>query len=280
MNIKDFKFILGTAQFGKPYGTSFNKKKKLNNKIINNILKICKSRISILDTAEDYNLNILTKKKFNNFIVNTKIDIDLFRKSEKQIINYFRKVVKFYNIDVLFVRNLENEYKNVKIFNIIKNLKNLKFIRRLGISVYSFENIKKLYKNISYDVIQLPSNIFDNRSDNYKNFFKEKCIEVQARSVFLQGAIFLKKDSLNFKSSFKNTELNKFINFCQKKSLNKYDVALSHVFNKKYIDKIIVGVHNKDQLNHILKFKQNKNTQFLKKFSSNNPKLIDPRKWK
>ncbi len=29
MNIKDFKFILGTAQFGKPYGTSFNKKKKI-----------------------------------------------------------------------------------------------------------------------------------------------------------------------------------------------------------------------------------------------------------
>lgn len=82
------------------------------------------------------------------------------------------------------------------------------------------------------------------------------------------------------KSTFKNTELNKFINFCQKKNLNKYDVALSHVFNKKYIDKIIVGVHNKNQLNHILKFKKNKNTKFLKKFNSNNLKLIDPRKWK
>ena len=45
MNIKDFKLILGTAQFGAPYGTTY--KKKLNNKIINSILKIVYQNFNI-----------------------------------------------------------------------------------------------------------------------------------------------------------------------------------------------------------------------------------------
>ena len=56
--------------------------------------------------------------------------------------------------------------------------------------------------------------------------------------------------------------------------------ALSHVLNKDYISKVIVGVDNYKQLEQIINLKIIKNTDFLKRFSISDNYLIDPRKWK
>ena len=63
-------------------------------------------------------------------------------------------------------------------------------IKKIGISIYSYENILKLYKLIKFDVIQAPINIFDNRCDKFGKFILNNNIEVHARSVFLQGLFF------------------------------------------------------------------------------------------
>ena len=51
------KLILGTAQFGKPYGISNNQKTRMKNKEILKILKYSKNKIKEIDTAIDYNIN-------------------------------------------------------------------------------------------------------------------------------------------------------------------------------------------------------------------------------
>ena len=89
---------------------------------------------------------------------------------------------------MFYLLELENKYKDIKTLNILKKLKDFKLIKRFGISVYSLKN-KNITQNLIH-VIQLPSNIFDNRSDKYQKFFIKKFIEVHARSIFLQGAIF------------------------------------------------------------------------------------------
>ena len=58
-----------------------------------------------------------------------------------------------------------------------------------------------------------------------------------------------------------------------------YNNAISYVLNQKYIDKVVIGVHNETQLKNVLNFSHIKNTKFLNKFNTNNLKLIDPRKW-
>ena len=49
----------------------------------------------------------------------------------------------FYKINILFVRNLENDFKNFTIIRNIKYLKKNKIINKLGISIYNYENIVK-----------------------------------------------------------------------------------------------------------------------------------------
>ena len=58
-----------------------------------------------------------------------------------------------------------------------------------------------------------------------------------------------------------------------------YNNAISYVLNQKYIDKVVIGVHNVTQLKNVLNFSHIKNTKFLNKFNTSNLKLIDPRKW-
>jgi aryl-alcohol dehydrogenase-like predicted oxidoreductase len=277
MDILKNKIVLGTAQLGDPYGIT--NKKKLNKSAICSILDVCKKNISSIDTAEDYNISVNIKKKFKNFVVNSKISVDLLKKDKQELILYFNKIKKLYDIDVLFVRNLENEYYNKKVFRNLKILKRYKFIRRVGLSIYSFKNIKKTYQKLKYDAIQLPVNIFDNRGLKYKNFFKKNQIEVYARSVFLQGVMFLEKKNITIKEKFKDKNLNNFFYLKKKLKLNVYNYAISYVLNQKYIDKIIIGVHNVSQVKNVLNFSHIKNTKFLNKFNSNNLKLIDPRKW-
>ena len=48
------------------------------------------------------------------------------------------------------------------------------------------------------DVIQIPYNVADQRGKKYFKFIKKKHIEIQVRSIFLQGAL-LKKIKSNFK---------------------------------------------------------------------------------
>lgn len=271
------KFILGTAQFGKPYGISNNK--KLSKKNILNILNISKSKISELDTAEDYDINKSIKKKLNFFTVNTKVHISFFDNSNDQLEKKLKRITKYYKINTLFIRDLENNFQSDKTLKKIEYLKKKKIINKIGISVYDFENIKNLYRKFKYDVIQIPCNIFDNRSDKFEFFFNKNNIEVHARSIFLQGLTFSDEKLLKdkFKKYFK--KILSLRELTKKKKISLPNLCISHVFNKVYISKVIFGVIDLKQLNLILNYKVIRNTSFLKGYSTTNKGLIDPRKW-
>ena len=196
-NLITNKFILGTAQFGKPYGISNNK--KLSKKNILDILNISKYKISEVDTAEDYDINKSIKKKLNLFKVNTKVHISFLNNSYDQLEKKLKKITKYYKINTLFIRDLENNFQSNKILKKIEFLRQKKIINKIGISVYDFKNIKNLYKKFKYDVIQIPCNIFDNRSDKFEFFFSKNKIEVHARSIFLQGLAFSNEKLLSYR---------------------------------------------------------------------------------
>ena len=72
----------------------------------------------------------------------------------------------------------------------LKNLKTNGLVRRIGISVYNFDDISQLRLS-DFDLIQVPISIFDQRF--LKKGYLEKIIEsgckIHIRSIFLQGLI-------------------------------------------------------------------------------------------
>ncbi len=276
-NLITDKFILGTAQFGKPYGISNNK--KLSKKIILDILDISKCNISELDTSEDYYINKSIKKKLNLFKVNTKVHMSFLNNSYDQLEKKLKKITKYHKINTLFIRDLENNFHSNKILRKLEFLKQKKIINKIGISVYDYKNVKNLYKKFKFDVIQIPCNIFDNRSDKFEFFFIKNKIEVHARSIFLQGLAFSNEKLLNQRFKKYSRKILSLQELSKKKNFSLLNLCISHVFNKRYVSKVIFGVVDLNQLNLILNFKDIRNTSFLKVFNTTNKGLIDPRKW-
>ena len=134
-------------------------------------------------------------------------------------------------------------------------------------------------KNIKIDIVQVPFNVLDQRINQKKliNFIKLKNIKIHVRSIFLQGILIDKKIIPKKFKEFE--ELSNWHNFLKKNKLNSLTEIINFLSNFRFINKIVIGVKNKDQLKQILNTKIYKNKKNFDKFKSNNLRLIDPRKW-
>jgi aryl-alcohol dehydrogenase-like predicted oxidoreductase len=244
------------------------------------ILDFClKNNISNLDTAKSYGNaeKILGQYyKINKFKINTKITnlntITDIKNIKKNIEDSLRKL-NTKVIHVCYVHSFNDIKKKKdanKIFLELNKLKKNKIIKKIGISLYSIEELRYCLKNYKFDVIQIPINIFNQDFCEKKifNILKKRKIEIEARSIFLQGLFFLKENQLPKRfNSIKNEliELRKVYNS------NKKILACCLGFIKQIssIKIVVVGVTKLKELKTIVKEfnkqkKININYQFFK----------------
>lgn len=168
-----------------------------------------------------------------------------------------------------------------KIYKTLLLLKEIGYTKKIGVSVYSPEELNKIINKYKIDIVQFPMNIFDRRflKNNYLEKLKKKKIEIHVRSIFLQGLLLQSKEfaTKNFKKFSKIFSLWEQWNLKNKNK--KIETCLNFIFNQKNIDKIVVGILNTNELKEIINFKK-KNNKFPKKLFSNNKLLTDPRLWK
>ncbi|MAO32309.1 MAG: hypothetical protein CL824_02280 [Crocinitomicaceae bacterium] len=280
------RFVLGIANFNKNYGFA----NKINSKNINLILKEAKKfKVKEIDTANIYKKSnkILSKNKYKkNFLINTKISIvkgNDYKKKIKNEIEAFKKNLNLKEINTLFFHDRRQIFeKNIK--NIIKyilELKKKKIIKKFGFSIYNKNELKKILSLSEPDVIQVPGNIFDQRFLNKKqiNTLKKKKIEVQIRSIFLQGASLKRFYPLKDKKSLKIlTSYWKKIDSINLNPLN-YNVNFLKKFTS--IDKFVVSFENENQFKDLLLcFKKKNKKLYNNGFKTNYTKLINPYLWK
>ena len=280
------KLILGSANLDQKYGIYKNEIKiREFKKIINFLSK--KGKV-YLDTSSEYKnaekiigdfnlkkINIITKIKVNKNKTKKSIEKEIFQK-----VTNFKKIFKNNKIYALLIHNPEcllNSYGKI-IFNYLENLKNKKYFKKIGISIYDFESLKKLTKLYNLDIIQLSYNIFDQRLDDKKILrnLKNKKIEIHARSIFLQGTL-LKKRYDNLKNNYLREKLVDWNNWLKVRKLQSIDVCVSNAILNKDINKIVIGFNSYLQFKRYLKVKLKKNDiSFL---NTNNKKIINPNLW-
>lgn len=282
MECKNFhnKMILGTAQFRSKYGVTNKDRDIMSSSEIKKIMTYLdqKSQINEIDTATNYNLS---KTDLNSvkktFFLNNKIHTDQ-NISYLTLKKYFKKN-KNYSTNTLFIHDGNNvlSKKGIRLLSKIKKLKKDKVINKIGLSIHNVQHLKNILKKISVDVVQLPYNFVDRRAEIFFPIMKKKKIEIQVRSIFLQGSL-LTKIKTNKKLSKIFEEFNKI---SEKNNIKKIQFALSFVLRNKFIDKIIFGVRNYKefmQLNSVDKL--NFDLSQLDKLKSNDEEIINPLKWK
>jgi spore coat polysaccharide biosynthesis protein SpsF (cytidylyltransferase family)/aryl-alcohol dehydrogenase-like predicted oxidoreductase len=271
------KIILGGAQIGMNYGYK-------NDKIIsdNQLKKIFdfmeEKKINGIDTAQDYKLS---EKKIGKQVINFKMKKDyyLFSKISKfnnilGISNTMIKTKIYINLylsmfqlkttclDVLMIHSVNNFFKKKKIFkDIFLELKRKKFIRDIGVSIYTPNELIEILRQKFFKFIQIPFNILDFRW-NKKILFtlkKKYKFKLIARSIFLRGFLtynknwprwFIEKNKLNKQIKKINNKFN---------LKNNLELCIKYVNSISFIDYIVIGCNNLKQFKEILfAFEKNK----------------------
>lgn len=251
------KLALGTVQFGMNYGIS-NKNGQVSFQDVENILKSARvAGIDTIDTAHMYGASeeILGKCNIEGFKVVTKtvkIDKTLDRQQNFDRFKYAffesQKKLGFIPLHGLMFHEPSDLLSNqgLALWDLVSDFKDNGYVEKLGVSVYTPEELEKIIEKVDIDIVQFPLNILDQRFLPILHKLKEKNIEIHTRSVFLQGLLLMAEKEL---SSYFN-EIKPLLGKIPEPRLVS---ALGFVKNIPEVDKIVVGVTSSLELQQIVK---------------------------
>ena len=285
------KLILGTAQFGMPYGLE-KCNVIVNNKKLKKIIDCARnSKLNKIDTAINYGEAQKNIGKFdvNDFKIISKIPkLNLNKKVNLQnfIFNCVDEIFENLNvkkISALLMHSPEDllTKNGSEYYNLLQKLKNDGLIERIGLSIHNFNHIKQILEKYKFDLIQLPFNIFDQRilNNNVLEYLKSKNIELHVRSIFLQGLLLMDSDQRP-KQFFKWSQHFKLWDeYIKKEKISKLEACLSFVNSVDFIKGIIIGVKSEKQLKQIVNANLNNDKTFAKKLICHDLQLINPSNW-
>jgi len=282
------KLVIGSAQLGMNYGLFNNK--KISSKEFKKIEKlVLKSKINFIDTATSYGESekIIGKSKLKNLHVITKIklpnkkNINVKSWLLKEISQSLSKlkIKKIYGVLIHNYKDLLGKHGKNYLLS-LQELKRKNMIKKIGISVYEPQEIKKIWHLWKPDIIQVPFNPIDNRmlDSGWFNILKKFKVKIYVRSIFLQGLLINENSSFKINKNYKII-LNKYKNWCSRNNISLMQGCLHFVKQFKKIDYLIVGFNNYNQLKEIIDVFKKKQITIPRKFSTNKINLIDPRKW-
>lgn len=247
------KLILGTVQFGLDYGIN-NSSGKPSKEEVFKILDFAKvNGINLLDTASEYGNSIdligeYDNKNYFNIISKFKSVKDGSTINEV-LCDGLNRVKKDKLYGYLF-HSFQEFLNNKSLLKDLLELKNQGKIKNIGVSVYSNEELEIALNDNHVELIQLPFNLLDNSNHRGRLIqdAKEKGKIIHTRSVFLQGLFFKDLNRLPNKLIPVKPSLTKIKEIADKYNLGIGDLALNYVISNPYIDGILIGVDNVDQL--------------------------------
>ena len=284
------KIVIGTAQFGMDYGIS-NKQGKMPKKFVSRIIDLAKKyEIDTLDTAPAYgdSEKRLGKLGVQDFKVISKISefSNEYSNINNAIRSQIEKSLERLNIQSmhgLLIHKSEHLLSNDgdKIYEALIAAKNENLVKKIGVSVYSPEEILKIISRYDVDMFQTPFNIIDRRieTSGCLDILSKKSIEVHARSVFLQGLLLIPKYEMPDKFKHWSNIWNDWHDWLSENSISAVHACLNFVLEHPQINKIVVGIENAEQLEEIVAFSNKSLSYKHPSIECDDINLINPANW-
>ena len=281
------KIVLGTAQFGMKYGIA-NKTGQIKKSESINILNFAHSKgVDTIDTAKSYGNS---EGKIGSYINEYPDDdwkiITKVSKKDVDLINQIDDSINKLNTGpyAVLAHSVE-DYLEPQFFKELHELKNSREIQKIGVSVYTIDEIKKVLSRKLPDIIQCPLNILDSKlyHKGILDEIKGHGIDVYIRSVFLQGLFYLGKEDIkiHFADVFQTLEQLRYIS--QNAGITLSELSLLWVSSLEQVDKVVIGVDTVDQLkvhiNTLNKEVDHKIFQESLSINYKNENILNPSLW-
>jgi aryl-alcohol dehydrogenase-like predicted oxidoreductase len=290
------KIGIGAVQFGTNYGIS-NKSGKTPESEVRVILTAAyEFGVRFIDTAAlygnseevigramppDTNFNIVTKTVAFSKQVLDEIDAqhleDAFRTSLIKLRMPSVYGLLMHRADDLLLPGGE------LLMNRLSWLKKEGVVSKIGVSVYSSQQIDQVLDRFSIDLIQLPINVLDQRllRSGHLEKLKRSGIEIHARSVFLQGLLLMEQQDIPDYFNGVREKLDSYHQIIRERGLTPLQASLGFVSGIPEIDQVICGVNNSEQLREICKATQAKvDWKEFTNFAVFDESIVNPSLWR
>lgn len=285
------KLALGTAQFGLDYGIA-NKFGKINRSESSKIVELSRaSGIDTIDTAIAYgdSEKCLGSLGVENFRLVTKIpeiptDVSnveswIFEQIQQSLKRL--QVSKIYGILLHRYKCLEGE-NGKQVIKALERLKSDNIVDKIGISIYSPQELDVVTNVCNIDMVQTPLNLVDNRiyMSGWLNKLSKAGIEIHVRSIFLQGLLLMPRTAIPVRFSPWNELWDKWQDWLMENTnVSAAQICIDFVRSFSEVHRIVVGVDNVIQLEELIAaFRREPNTEFPD-IASDEENLVNPSRW-
>jgi aryl-alcohol dehydrogenase-like predicted oxidoreductase len=245
------KLGLGTVQFGQAYGVS-NTMGQVSPEDVRTILKrAATAGMRVLDTAANYGEaeTVLAKQDTRPFRIVTKTASA--KNGVDAVIARARQSAQTLDADTLLV-HAAADLQDETLWPALQKLKSDGVFARIGISAYASDDPAALAERFKPDVMQLAISVLDQRliRDGTLARLKDLRVEVHARSIFLQGLLFM--DRLPEKLRPAAPALAVIKEQIARAGATPLAAALAFVLSRPEIDVALVGVTQPMELEEIV----------------------------
>lgn len=284
------KLALGTVQFGLSYGVA-NQSGQVSRTEAKKMLEFAVSQgLDTIDTAIAYgdseeclgeigveNLRVITKLPpvpYGCEDINRWVSQHISESMGRLGCGELHGLMLHRSTDLLGVYGQQ-------LYNAMRKLKENRLVRKIGVSVYSPDELDAISSQFSVDIVQAPFNIVDQRllTTGWLDRLKNEGIELHTRSSFLQGLLLMPRQEIPEKFSRWNPLWDRWDGWLHDFDVSAAKVCLDFVHSFEKIDRIVIGAENLSQLQQLVTFAIQPAKLEFPTMMCNDEMLINPANW-
>lgn len=290
------KLGLGTVQWGMRYGIANRLGRPEASEVKQIVRSAWQAGISLLDTAYVYG----DAESIIGEIVDTAHDWHVVTKTLPIQSNVFGDVeatalygafdeslkrLRRPSVYGLMVHSAENLLVPGadRLWGVLQEIKSKGLASKIGVSVYTPDELSRILDAYSVDLVQLPFNLYDQRflRTGLLDRLKRSGIEVHTRSTFLQGLLLMPMEQLPEKFNKIRDHHMYFNRQCDASGITPLEASLRFCLNQSTIDSVIVGCETLSQFTGNLEAARNSEACLSapELFALEDDFVIDPRRW-
>ncbi len=258
---RDTKLGLGTVQWGLPYGIANQNGITAPETVTAILAEARRCGVRVLDTAALYGEAeaVLGANPLDGFQVITKTPrfatstisgqqasqlVDVFQQSLLRLSTGRVYGLLVHHADDLLTPGGEN------LVAAMTTLKESRAVEKIGVSVYTGEQLDAVLEIFRPDIVQLPLSVLDQRILSHARLERmhDAGIEIHARSVFLQGLLLMPLERAPRYFDPIRPLLTRWHSAAAAQGLTPAQAALGFVRDLPFVDAVLVGVEDLAQL--------------------------------
>lgn len=286
------RLALGTVQFGLNYGVA-NRTGQVSRAEAHSMLTLARAhQIDTLDTAIAYGDSeaYLGALGVDDFKIVTKLPElpedcgDVSHWIETQFETSLSRLKRHSVYGLLLHRShLLTEQSGVasQVWRKLSDFKNKGLVKKIGVSVYSPNELDIISAAYVLDLVQAPLNLIDQQliTSGWLQRLKESGAEVHTRSAFLQGLLLMDRSDIPAKFSPWNAIWETWSAWQESHGLSALESSLAFPLSVEGVDRVVVGADSAQQLAQIIQATRILAPETFPSIRSDDSRLINPSLW-